>query len=157
MANHLQNLTAGEVRLLFTIIEKLSQSQNQNALRVNIADDLLCLLRSDFLASFTWNEELQVFENDVFLNMSPDNIARYHSYYHFCDPITPSLQKRRSATLVCEVMPQHELEKTEFFNDFLLSDGLHHGINVYAYDHDLNIGDLRIWRAGHRPPVQNQS
>jgi DNA-binding CsgD family transcriptional regulator len=152
MGNHLQNLTSGEVRLLFTIIEKLSQSQNQNVLRMNIADDLLCLLRSDFLASFTWNEALQLFENDVFLNMSPDNIARYHSYYHFCDPITPSLQKRRSATLVCEVMPQNDLEKTEFFNDFLMSDGLHHGINVYAYDGDLNIGDLRIWRTRHRPP-----
>ena len=62
MANHLQNLTAREVLLLFTIIEKLSQSQDQNALRISIADDLLCLLHSDFMASFIWNEEWQFFQ-----------------------------------------------------------------------------------------------
>jgi len=151
MANHLQNLTAGEVKLLFSIIEKLSLSQDQNALRISIADDLLALLHSDFLASFIWNKERQIFENDVCLNMCPDNISRYHTYFHFCDPITPSLQKRRKATLVCDIMPQKELETTEFFNDFLMADGLHHGINVYAYDGDLNIGDLRIWRSRHRP------
>jgi len=87
----------------------------------------------------------------VFLNMDPSNIARYQHYYQFHDPITFLLQKRRKATLVCEVMPQKNLESTEFFNDFLMRDGLHHGINVYAYDGDLNIGDLRIWRAKRRP------
>jgi len=151
MSKHLQDLSGSEVKLLFSIFEKLSESQDQKTLRISIADDLLRLLRSDFLASFTWNEERQVFENDVFMNMTPDNIGRYYNYFHFCDPITPSLQKRRKATLVCEVMPQKELEKTEFFNDFLMVDGLHHGINVYAYDGDHNIGDLRIWRARQRP------
>ncbi|HDL89681.1 MAG TPA: LuxR family transcriptional regulator [Thermodesulforhabdus norvegica] len=151
MANLLQNLKSGEVKLLFTIFEKLSTSQDQDDLRSEIAHDLLCLLKSDFLASFIWNQDCQAFEDVVFLNMSSDNIARYESYYRFCDPITSSLQKRRKATLVNEVMPQAELEKTEFFNDFLMADGLHHGINAYAYDGDLNIGDLRIWRARQRP------
>jgi len=151
MANLFQNLKSGEVKLLFTIFEKLSSSQDQDILRSEIAHDLLCLLKSDFLASFIWNQDRQVFEDVVFLNMSPDNIARYQSYYRSCDPITSSLQKRRKATLVNEVMPQNELEKTEFFNDFLMADGLHHGINAYAYDGELNIGDLRIWRAKQRP------
>ncbi|MBW1765798.1 MAG: helix-turn-helix transcriptional regulator [Deltaproteobacteria bacterium] len=48
-------------------------------------------------------------------------------------------------------MPQAELERTEFFNDFLIRDSQHHGINAYAYDRCLNLGDLRIWRARHRP------
>lgn len=151
MAKHLQDLSGVEVRLLFTILEKLSRTQDQNTLRISIANDLLKLLRSDFLASFTWNDKRQMFENEIYLNMTPENIDRYYNYYHFCDPITPSLQKRRKATLVCDVMPQKEMEKTEFFNDFLMADGLHHGINVYAYDGELNIGDLRIWRSRHRP------
>ncbi len=151
MHSELSNLKAGEVKLLFRIFEKLSRSQDQDALREEISADLLRLFKADFLASFIWNQDRQVFEHVVFLNMSPDSLARYDSYYQFHDPITPSLQKRRRATLVCEVMPQEELEKTEFFNDFLMSEGLHHGINVYAYDGDLNIGDLRIWRAKRRP------
>jgi DNA-binding CsgD family transcriptional regulator len=32
-----------------------------------------------------------------------------------------------------------------------MADGLHHGINVYAYDGELNIGDLRVWRSRQRP------
>jgi DNA-binding CsgD family transcriptional regulator len=150
MTNTLQGLSAAEVKLLFGIIEKLSASHDQDALRKDIGYDLLRLLKSDFIASFIWNEDRQVFENEVFLNMDAANIARYDRYYQFHDPITFLLQRRRKATLVCEVMPQKELEKTEFFNDFLMRDGLHHGINVYAYDGDLNIGDLRIWRAKHR-------
>ncbi|MEW6374631.1 MAG: helix-turn-helix transcriptional regulator [Thermodesulfobacteriota bacterium] len=139
------------MKLLFRIFEKLSRSQDQNTLRKEVSEDLLRLLKSDFAASFIWNQDRQIFEHAVFLNMDPVNIERYNNYYQFHDPITPSLQKRRRATLVREVMPQEELEKTEFFNDFLMRDGLHHGINVYAYDGDLNIGDLRIWRAKNKP------
>ncbi len=151
MRNELQNLKSVEVKLLLRIFEKLSRTQDQDTLRKEISEDLLRLLNADFLASFIWNQDQKVFEHVVALNMTPANLARYDSYYQFHDPITPSLQKRRRATLVCEVMPQKELEKTEFFNDFLMKDGLHHGINVYAYDGDLNIGDLRIWRAKNQP------
>jgi DNA-binding CsgD family transcriptional regulator len=151
LGSTLQGLSGGEVRRLFEIIEKLSASHDQDALRKAIADDLLCLLKSDFIASFIWNEEREVFGNEIFINMDPANIARYDQYFQFHDPITFLLQRRRKATLVCQVMSQQELEETEFFNDFLFRDGLHHGINAYAYDGDLNIGDLRIWRKKHRP------
>ena len=151
MLTELQNLKAGESKLLFRILEKLSENLNQDTLRKCISEDLLALLRSDYLASFIWSPERRVFENAVHLNMSQENLARYDQYYQYKDPITSSLQKRRRATLVCEIMPQRELEKTEFFNDFLMKDGLHHGINVYAYDGDFNIGDLRVWRAKNRP------
>lgn len=151
MISTLQNLNGSEVRLLFGILDKLSSGHDQDALRKDIANELLRLLKSDFIASFIWNQDHGVFENEIFLNMDPANIVRYDRYYQFHDPITFLLQKRRKATLVCEVMPQKNLEKTEFFNDFLKRDGLHHGINAYAYDGDLNIGDLRVWRTRNRP------
>jgi len=151
MPNKLHDLNAAEVRLLLGIFEKLSGSGDRDDLRRSIADDLLDLLHADFLASFIWNEECGFFDNVIFLNMTPENLSRYHTYFRFCDPITPYLQKRRKATPVSEVMAQEDLEKTEFFNDFLMADGLHHGINLYAYDGDLNVGDLRVWRVKHRP------
>jgi hypothetical protein len=43
-------------------------------------------------------------------------------------------------------MPQCDLVRTEFFNDFLARDGLHWGVNLYAWVGDQNIGDMRIWR-----------
>lgn len=147
----LQNFSSSEINQLLSIIEKLSGTLDQYTLRREIGEDMLRLLNSDFIASYIWNEELGKFIDAVFLNMSPENINQYDTYYQFCDPITFQLQKKRRATPVCEVMPQRELEKTEFFNDFLMKDGLHHGINVYAYDGDLNIGDLRIWRTKNKP------
>ena len=47
-------------------------------------------------------------------------------------------------------MPQRELMRTEFFNDFLARDGLHFGVNAYSYIGDRNIGDVRIWRSRRR-------
>ncbi|MFH1112695.1 MAG: LuxR C-terminal-related transcriptional regulator [Pseudomonadota bacterium] len=151
MSTELCKLKANDLNLLLTIIDKLYGSHDRDTLRSRVAEDLLRLLKADYLASFIWNPQREVFEHVVFINMTRANLNRYDTYYHSHDPITPLLQKRRRATLVCEVMPQEELEKTEFFNDFLMRDGLHHGVNVYAYDGDLNIGDLRIWRAKHRP------
>lgn len=145
--NSLANLRTGEIKLLFNIFEKLSSIQDQKSIRKEIFDDLLHLFNADFIASYIWDQDMKVFGKGVSVNMSSDNLLNYEKYYQFCDPITLELQKRREATLVSEVMPQKELMSTEFFNDFLFKDGLYHGMNLYAYDGNLNIGDLRIWRA----------
>lgn len=138
-----------EAELLLSIIERLNQGDDIAGMRRAIGEDLLRLMQADYLASFVWNDVHQRFEEAVAFNMSPDNLARYETYYQFRDPITPLLQRHRKATLVTAVMPQDELMRTEFYNDFLQRDGLHTGINVYAYDGDRNIGDLRIWRGRH--------
>lgn len=141
-----------EIRQLLGIIEKLGRSTDSRPLRQSIADDLLQLLQADMLASFVWNDRLHQFEDVAFVNMSASNLDHYQAHFQYCDPITSLLQARRSATLVNEIMAQTELEKTEFYNDFLRVDGLKWGINLYAYDGSLNIGDLRIWRGTARPP-----
>ncbi len=141
-----------ELRQLLSIIEKLGRSTDSRPLRQSIADDLLQLIQADMLASFVWNDHLHQFEDVAFVNMSASNLDHYQAHFQYCDPITSLLQVRRSATLVNEVMAQAELEKTEFYNDFLRVDGLKWGINLYAYDGSLNIGDLRIWRGTSRPP-----
>ena len=41
--------------------------------------------------------------------------------------------------------------RTEFYNDFLARDGLHHGVNMFIFDGDRDLGDFRIWRAKGRP------
>ena len=82
--------------------------------------------------------------------MTDDNLGRYESYYQYRDPITPTLQKRRKATPVSEIMRHDRLAKTEFFNDFLMRDGLCYGLNYFAYDRGDNIGDIRIWRGANR-------
>ena len=140
------NLTAKESDIVFGIMSDLSYGHNSGELRLNVGRKLLELLNADYFASYVWNLGDRRFQSRVSINMSDRNLASYDSYFQFCDPITPLLQRCRKATCVTEIMPRRRLERTEFFNDFLARDGLYYGVNYYAYSVNRNIGDLRIWR-----------
>jgi len=147
----LANLTPEETRLLLRILEKLSTSGDLYVFRQEISEDLLRLLKSDVIASYVWNEGTQAFGDFVGFGQNPLHAQEYVSYYQFHDPITFPLHKRKRATLVNQVMAQCDLEKTEFFNDFLMRDNQHHGVNLHAHEGEVDIGDLRIWRGEKRP------
>ena len=143
-------VTSAESRVLSRIFGLLSEDLSEHEVREAVGHDLLELLQADYYASFVWQEKSGCFDKAVFLNMDPKNLAAYDSYFQYHDPITFKLQARREATLVTQVMPQRELMRTEFFNDFLARDGLHWGVNAYSYVGDRNIGDIRIWRSRKR-------
>ncbi|MGC1530006.1 MAG: LuxR C-terminal-related transcriptional regulator, partial [Bradyrhizobium sp.] len=137
-------------RALSRLFGLLAEDLAEREVRERIGHHLLELLSADQFASFVWDTPSGSFGSGVWLNMSPDNLASYDAYYQFNDPITLKLQARREPTLVSQIMPQRELMRTEFFNDFLARDGLHWGVNVFSYAGGRNIGDLRIWRGRHR-------
>lgn len=143
-------VTASESRVLSRIFGLLSEDLSEHDVREAVGQDLLELLQADYYASFVWQENSGRFDKAVFLNMDPKNLAAYDSHFQYHDPITFKLQARREATLVTQVMPQRELMRTEFFNDFLARDGLYWGVNAYSYVGDRNIGDVRIWRSRRR-------
>jgi DNA-binding CsgD family transcriptional regulator len=143
-------LTSAESRVLSRIFGLLSENLSEHDVREAVGHDLLELLQADYYASYVWQEKSGRFDKAAFLNMDPKNLAAYESYFQYHDPITFKLQARREATLVTQVMPQRELMRTEFFNDFLARDGLHWGVNAYSYVGDRNIGDIRIWRGRRR-------
>jgi len=143
-------VTSAESRALSRLFGLLAENLAEREVRERIGHDLLDLLGADYFASFVWDEQSRRFADGVWINMSPDNVARYGSYYQACDPITLKLQARRVPTLVNQVMGQRELMRTEFFNDFLARDGLFWGVNVYSFADNRNIGDLRIWRGRAR-------
>src|SRR5580692_6885946 len=143
-------VTAAESRGLARIFGLLSEDLVERDVREAVGHHLLELLEADYYASFVWQDATRRFEKAAFLNMDPNNLANYDIYFQYRDPITFKLQARREATLVTQVMPQRDLMRTEFFNDFLARDGLHWGVNAYAYAGDRNIGDIRIWRGRSR-------
>lgn len=140
------NLTARETNIIFSIMADLSYGYGSQELRRRVGAQLLELLDAEYFASFVWNPEIRRFEDRVSINMSDNNLETYEEHFQYCDPITPALQRRREATSVAEIMPRRCFERTEFFNDFLARDGLHYGVNYYAYAANSNIGDLRVWR-----------
>jgi len=62
--------------------------------------------------------------------------------------------ERRRPTVATQILRQHELSRTEFFNDFLQRDRMYWGVNVYFYDRDQCVGDFRIWRNRERGDFQ---
>src|SRR5437870_6440078 len=143
-------VSASESRFLARISGLLSEDLSERDVREAVGHHLLELLEADQYASFVWQDTTGRFEKAVYLNMDPANIAAYDRYYQQRDPITSKLQARREATLVTQVMPQRDLMRTEFFNDFLARDGLYWGVNAYSYFGGQNIGDVRIWRSRQR-------
>jgi len=143
-------LSADRVAALLALTQELTHARQPGEMRAAIGRHVLDLFDADYFASYEWNAATRRFEAGVHLNMDPANLARYEAHFQYHDPITFKLQARRRATAVVEVMPQPDLVRTEFFNDFLHRDGLWWGMNFYAYDGDRNIGDLRIWRSKQR-------
>ena len=143
-------VTAQESRALSRLFGLLAEDLAEREVRERIGYHLLELLSADYYASFVWDTRSRSFGSGVWINMNPDTVASYDAYYQYRDPITLKLQARREPTLVNQIMPQRDLMRTEFFNDFLARDGLHWGVNVYSYAGQRNIGDLRIWRGRHR-------
>jgi DNA-binding CsgD family transcriptional regulator len=143
-------LSGAKVKMLSQLLVTLAEPHGEAEIRTRIGEQLLELLDADHYASYVWNDTAGVFEGRVALNMCPKNLGTYEAYFQYHDPITAKLQARRGPTLVAEVMPQSDLIRTEFFNDFLHRDGLYWGVNLYAWDGDRNIGDMRIWRGRRR-------
>lgn len=150
-------LSAAKARLLSEVMVTLAEPHEEAQIRQRIGEQLLALLEADHYASYVWNDEAGIFMDRVALNMCPRNLSAYEAYYQYHDPITSLLQQRRGPTLVGQVMPQSELVRTEFFNDFLYRDGLYWGVNLYAWDGDRNIGDMRIWRGRRRDNFDAES
>ncbi len=139
-------LTGRQTDLLARVMTTLAEPHEEREIRERVGGLMLDLLQAQFYASYVWSPDRQRFDDGVQLHMDPANLARYDAYYQFHDPITLTLQQHRRAVRVSDVMPQRELERTEFFNDFLARDGLHWGVNLYAWQGEHNIGDMRIWR-----------
>ena len=90
-------VTAQESRALSHLFGLLAEDLAEREVRERIGHHLLELLSADYYASFVWDTPSRSFGSGVWLNMSPDNLARYDAYYQYHDPITLKLQARRRA------------------------------------------------------------
>lgn len=143
-------LTGRQIQLMAHIMQTLAESHEEAEIRRIVGDLVMQLLQAQFYASFVWQPDMRVFARPIQINMDPANIGRYESYFQFHDPITPLMQRYQVAVRATGVLPMGELRKTEFFNDFLGRDGLHWGVNLYAWHQGRNLGDMRIWRDSRR-------
>ena len=147
-------LSTSQTRALGEAMRLLADATDGDELRDALALPMLDLLGADTYVSMVWNGEQRRFERVKALNMSPENLRSWDEYFRFIDPLTLPMMQRRRPTVATQIMRQHELSRTEFFNDFLLRDRMYWGVNVYFYDRDQCVGDFRIWRNRERGDFQ---
>ncbi len=147
MTQRIRDFTADELKLFAETIALLQRLDGTCNIRKEIFLNVVKLARADFAASYVWDAGARRFNDGLVYNMGKENIRRYEEWHQFHDPHTFKLRARRTATLIEEVTPYAMLQKTEFYNDFLKRDGLDHGINIFLFDRDRDLGDFRLWRA----------
>lgn len=143
-------LSNRKLAMLSEVFAVLAERQDQREIRALVGELLLRLLSADQYASYLWSEPVEQFTQRIAINMSDSNLSCYEAYYQYHDPITHLLRERTTPTLVTDIMPQKELMRSEFFNDFLSRDGLHWGVNLHVRIAGEGTGDLRIWRGRGR-------
>lgn len=143
-------LSTSQTRALGEVMRLLADATDSDLLRDQLALPMLDLLGADTYVSMVWNGESHRFERMKALNMSTANLQSWDQHFRFIDPLTFPMMERRRPTVATQILCQHDLARTEFFNDFLQRDRMHWGVNVYFYDKDACVGDFRIWRRRER-------
>jgi DNA-binding CsgD family transcriptional regulator len=144
------HLSGPQSRALADVMRLLAGATDGDLLREQLALPMLDLLGADTYVSMVWNGASHRFERYTALNIAADTLSSWDQYYRFVDPLTFPMMALRRPTVATQILRQHELARTEFFNDFLLRERMHWGINVYFYDRDECVGDFRIWRHRER-------
>ena len=119
-------------------------------LRAALVGSIADLLRADHVASFVWDRESARFEAGVTSDADLSVISHYEQEAQFTDIIASSLRARVGPTRVCDVIPQKTLTRAPFFDSFLRPAGLYWGLNLFAVDNAVDLGDLRVWRSRAR-------
>jgi DNA-binding CsgD family transcriptional regulator len=143
-------LSTSQTRALGDVTRLLAGATDGDGLREQLALPMLELLGADTYVSMVWNGAAARFERFRALNVSADDLRAWDEHYRFVDPLTFPMMARRRPTVATQILRQHELARTEFFNDFLMRNRMHWGINVYFYDREQCVGDFRIWRRRER-------
>lgn len=151
----LTTLSARETKILFAIMQDMVAVRDATELRKQIGERLLDLFAADYFASYVWTKDGGDTDG-VFLNMDAGNLAAYEQHFQYVDPITSRFRMCGRATHVDQVMSRETFLRTEFYNDFLAKDGLHHGMNFHAFSTSSHLGDLRIWRGRSKETFQRR-
>lgn len=138
-------------RILSDVIGLLSADHaSSRDLRTMIGQSLLDLLDADLYASYVWNPLTGLFEGGVGINVDGASIRNYETYFQHRHVRETGRWVRRGVLPVSAHISHRELARSEIYNDFLRPSGHHYGINLFAFDGDKSIGDLRIWRKNGR-------
>jgi DNA-binding CsgD family transcriptional regulator len=107
---------------------------------------LQCLFSADFLGTTSWNAAGARVEDALCVGRDIRMAQDYQAEFQFCDPVSALARSCRGPRLLRELMPEEELRKTPYFNEFLRPYDTVDGLDLHVVEGHRVIGDLRIWR-----------
>lgn len=152
MAFQIRDMTGEEIAVFADVIHDLARPALDVDPRAATSARILRLLRGDTLASYVWEPTKRRYDKPVSINHDPDKVAHYVAALQYRDPLTTRMKRLKGAQIVENSFPMKDLERTEFYSDFLEPDGMHHGMNVFLPCASGKVFDLRIWRNRQRDP-----
>ncbi len=148
----LLDFSSSELTLFSEILWEMNNSTDKHSIRNKCLSKITKLLRADFGASYVLNPESRESDQGVAYNIDKKSQQEHDEIWCHNDPITRVMRLRRKPTTVDSVISRKDLEKTEFYNEFLRPNKMYFGINVYFVRDNQDIGDLRIWREKQSTP-----
>ena len=149
-------LSTQQSKMLADLCAVMASDVSKAQLLQTLVQPLAQFMQADHLVSRQWNAQSNRYAICASYNVKPSRIRAYEEHFQFCDPITPRLRAMRTPARVSDVCSAQELEDSEFYNDHLRQDGIHWGVNLYAYRGDACLGDLVIYRARGRKDFSSQ-
>jgi DNA-binding CsgD family transcriptional regulator len=156
MAFQIRDMTGEEIAVFADIIHELARPAPNVDPRAATSERILRLLRGDTLASYVWEPGKGRYDQPVSVNHDEGKVAQYVASLQFSDPLTRRMRRLQGAQIVENCFPMQELEKTEFYTDFLQADGMHYGLNIFLPTRSGKVFDLRVWRNRHRQPFDQR-
>lgn len=144
-------MTGPELDLFAQVVWRLRTGGAGDEVRQLVLGDVTQLLRADFGASYLWDSTRGRSTRCAAVNIDSRMLAEYDQHTYTQDVVTPVLRARRQAASVDEVFGRRTLECSEHYLDFLKPCGMHHGVNVFFFNQNKDVGDLRIWRSANQP------
>lgn len=90
----------------------------------------------------------------VYVDVDPAFLAPYNAYYRHINPFLAGLRRLPANDAVSiddMLIPRRELERTEYYNDFLAPHGLHNVLSLATFDDAGQSVYVGIWRSPRRP------
>lgn len=134
----------------------LAQTQGQPNARAAILQAVAAFLDAEFVASFVWDKSEGRSIDPLAFNIESQHIEAYQKHFYQVDLVTPVMREVRAPARVDCHVPRSAMLKSEFYNDFLQPADMEHGLNVFFFDADRDIGDLRVWRSKGRKPFSQR-
>lgn len=96
--------------------------------------------------------------DSITVGCDPACLQLYESYYHRIDPIQPLLRRLPSGSVVDDRMlvPGRDLERTEFYNDFLSRWDQHGALSWHSQGPGRQMATLKILRSRRQLPFGDE-